>query len=109
MLTVPVDEFIRSSGLNRAWRALSLADRTKFLGEIGAGNVGARVPDIAEFFLAEHRIVMTDITEDVLSPLHRFKSDFYKAAMQEMCGPKGPAVWTQDINPARPLVGTTPR
>jgi hypothetical protein len=108
VLKTPVDEFARTR-LGAEWNALSEADRTKFLGEIGGREVGARVPDIVEFFLGERQIRMIDITEDVLGPLHRFKSDFYKAVMQEICGSNGPQVWTQDINPARPLLGSTPR
>jgi hypothetical protein len=110
VLTTPVDLFIdTNTALRNAWNRLSREDQTKFLGEIGARNVDAREPDIVEFFLDDGRIVVWDITEDPLGRLHRFKSDFYKAVIENMCGPQGPQVWTADIDPTNPMLGGGPR
>ncbi len=112
VLRTPVDEFIRQNPrLSREWAALEARARTnpglrremrKFLeGSRGGGarNVGSRQPDIVEFFLDSGEIVVTDITLKVGDPVHSFKTLFYREALQEMVGPRGPRVFGLDIDP----------
>lgn len=116
ILDMPVDYFIEnaaSQDLKAAWRQLKANPNTrselaKAFGtsaeSIGAGKVGARKPDIVEFFLDKNRVVITDITTDPLSPVHQFKSQFYKETLENILGKKGPKVFAVDINPeTKPL------
>jgi hypothetical protein len=73
----------------------------------GAGLVGSREPDIVEFYLDRGEIIITDITLNVESAVHVFKSRFYQEVMQEIVGPDGPRVHALDIDPSHP--GVVPR
>jgi hypothetical protein len=110
VLKTPVDLFIeRNPGLRAKRAALEKstnpdvrAEFKKFLegtAEGGAREVGARTPDIVEFFLDRGEIVVTDVTA-APSPVHSFKTDFYRAVVQAMIGGRGgPRVYGLDINP----------
>ena len=110
VLNMPVDEFIRSRGSpDLQLAARRLQGHPDFIKEFvtgkkgqGVGIVGARETDIAEFFLDQGEVVVTDITLDVDSQVHQFKTDFYREVLQQMIGNNsGIRVYGLDINPVR--------
>jgi hypothetical protein len=113
ILDMPVDHFIRnqgSAGLQAEWNRLN-ADPSlrrqlnKALDLSKDPRVGARRPDIVEFFLADGEIIVTDTTLDVESSVHQFKTRLYREILQAMVGPNGPNVYGFDVDPrARPGV-----
>jgi hypothetical protein len=116
VLGMPVDEFIRSQGSSRLRSmANDLRNHPDFIKEFvsggkgqGTGNVGARKPDIIEFFLDRNEVVITDITLDVNSPVHQFKTEFYREVLQKMLGSNPKIdVYGLDINPVREPFPTT--
>ena len=118
-LKMPVDHFVEnvaSPDLQKAWRELKVKARAnpdlqlQLQKEFGVGaqgtgarEIGARRPDIVEFFLDEGEIIITDITTDVASPVHQFKSQLYREVLENMVGQKGPRVYGLDIDPTKLL------
>jgi hypothetical protein len=50
------------------------------------GLIGAKKPDVVDFFLDQNRAVVTDITKQINSPWHKFKSDVYRKSLRELTG-----------------------
>ena len=111
VLRMPVDEFIRRRpDLRSRWAELARRARgspelqfqmQEFLeGRIRGGGreVGARQPDLVEFFLDRGEIVVTDVTTAIRG-LHVFKTAFYRAVLDAMVGGgTGPQIYGLDID-----------
>jgi hypothetical protein len=123
VVTMPVDEFIRRTpSLRQQWsflerRAASDPDLRAAMSEFlegraqaGAREVGSRRPDIVEFFLsdvpAESRIIVTDVTT-AITPLHLFKTAFYREVLVALLGGQGPQVFGVDVDIATIPVSPT--
>jgi len=80
----------------------------------GSREVGARRPDLVEFFLERGDVVVTDVvysSDGNYLRVHAFKTDFYRAVVTEMIGGRGgPRVSGLDLNlrPAVPEARVTP-
>ena len=80
----------------------------------GAREVGSRRPDLVEFFLESGDVVVTDVvysSDGNYLRVHAFKTDFYRAVLQEMIGGHGgPYVSGLDLNlfPSTPEARVTP-
>jgi hypothetical protein len=60
--------------------------------------VGARKPDLVEFFLERGDVIITDVTT-ATTRVHEFKTDFYRAVLEAMIsGGTGPRVYGVDLN-----------
>lgn len=114
VLRTPIDQFIRDRSVlatemaqlrQRAAGNPVLRDEINNFIDGGSGHGGrdiaSRTPDIVEFFLDRGEIVITDITQDPLSPVHQFKTQFYVEVFRAMLGGQGPQVYALDINPSR--------
>jgi hypothetical protein len=107
VLNMPIDRFIEGRGsadLNAEWTRLnadpSLRKQLNTTFDLAKDpRVGARRPDIVEFFLAEKEIVITDITLDVESSIHQFKTRFYREVLHILVGGEGPEIYGHDIDP----------
>lgn len=110
VLDMPVDQFIRSRPpLAAEMRAIerdavghpelrrALSEFLEGRLEAGAREVGARRPDLVEFFLDRGDVVVTDFTLDT-SRVHRLKTAFYREVMAALLGRRGPRVSSLDIN-----------
>ena len=110
VLDMPVDEFIRRNRTLAAELAAIERDAAgnptlreelnAFLEgrlEAGAREVGARRPDLVEFFLDRGEVIVTDFTVNT-SRVHRLKTAFYREVMAALLGRRGPRVSSLDIN-----------
>ena len=110
VLDMPVDHFIRSRpALASELRAIErdaagnpglrreLIEFPEGRLEAGARDVGARRPDLVEFFLDRGDVIVTDFTLNT-SRVHRFKTAFYREVMAALLGRGGPRVSSLDIN-----------
>lgn len=110
VLEKPVDQFIHSRpALASELRAIERdaagnpglrSELTEFLEgrlEAGSREVGARRPDLVEFFLDRGDVIVTDFTLNS-SRVHRFKTAFYREVMATLLGRNGPRVSSLDIN-----------
>jgi hypothetical protein len=107
VLDLPIDQFIENRGspdLVAEWNRLnadpSLRRKLERTFDLAKDpRVGARRPDIVEFFLADGEVVVTDITLDVESSIHQFKTRFYREVLHEMVGGEGRNIYGHDIDP----------
>jgi hypothetical protein len=128
VLQEPVDHFIRQDPrLGPMWAQMERDARSNpglrremntFLeGALeggGSRQVGARKPDLVEFFLEHGDVVVTDIVysnDGNYLRVHAFKTDFYRGVVTRMIGGTGgPRVSGLDLNlrPAIPESKVTP-
>jgi hypothetical protein len=114
VLRTPIDQFIRdrpalaTEMAQLRQRAATNPELQKEINNFidggsgqGGRDIASRTPDIVEFFLGRGEIVVTDITQDPLSPVHQFKTKFYVEVFRAVLGGQGPQVYGLDINPDR--------
>jgi hypothetical protein len=74
----------RHPNLRAAWDALRITREERDAFE--RGPIGIKRPDLVEVFFGEDRAVVTDITQKVGDPFHRFKSSLYIEIVREVTG-----------------------